>query len=116
MEAEARGRKRLVVDARQATTMRSYGRRWRTSVSHPTGATLHPTSGALRAYGAPAPYNFQTLAGPNTSPEQTAAMDDRARHATHTILRGGLKALLIVFGGATIGVLASVAGWEAQRI
>ncbi len=44
-----------------APTMRSYGRRWRTSVSHPTGATLHPTSGTLRACGAPAPYNFQTL-------------------------------------------------------
>ena len=44
-----------------------------------------------------------------------AAMDDRARHATHAILRGGLKALLIVFGGTTIGVLASVAGWEAHN-
>ena len=67
-------RRRRGVNPIRRATMRSYGRRWRTSVPHPTGATLHPTSGALRACGAPAPYNFQTLGRPRRRRETTARL------------------------------------------
>ena len=62
-------------------TTGSYGRRWPSFTSHPAGVTFRPTTGALRAFGPPAPHTLRTLWASPSARKRRRALSERCRGA-----------------------------------